>query len=69
MLKCWFKTTSMSGTKPIGHSAVARLENCGERTVVIMGTYDIRGHDALEERVAASNKRNVIDGGAVNGRS
>lgn len=30
-----------------------------------MGSHDIEGHDALEERVTASNKRSVIDGGAI----
>jgi hypothetical protein len=27
----------------------------------LMGAQDIRGHDALEERVAASHRRNVIE--------
>jgi hypothetical protein len=30
-----------------------------------MGVHDVRGLERLEERVTASNKRNVIDGGAV----
>ena len=30
-----------------------------------MGAHDVGGHDALEERVTASNKRNVIEGSAI----
>jgi hypothetical protein len=29
----------------------------------LMGVQDVRGHGALEERVAASNRRNVIENG------
>jgi hypothetical protein len=29
----------------------------------LMGTQDVRGHSALEERVATSNERNVIEKG------
>ena len=31
----------------------------------LMGAQDVRGHGALEERVAASNQRNVIEKGYV----
>lgn len=27
----------------------------------LMGTHDVEGHEALEQRVAASNRRNVVD--------
>jgi hypothetical protein len=30
-----------------------------------MGAHDVGGYDALEARVAASNQRNVADGGAI----
>lgn len=30
-----------------------------------MGAQDVGGYDALEARVAASNQRNVVEGGAV----
>jgi hypothetical protein len=31
----------------------------------LMGTHDVQGHEGLEQRVAASNQRNVVEKGCV----